>query len=435
VSSAAAQPAGPAPLHGAALAIAAISLALGSFMQVLDSTIANVSLPTISGNLGESNETGTWVITAFAVANGVTVPLTGWLMRRFGVVTTFTASVALFTVASLLCGIAWSLPSLIFFRLLQGAVSGPMIPGSQALLIAIFPGEKRAVALAIWSMTALVGPVMGPILGGYISDHFHWGWIFLINVPVGIFTVSTLLARMRAYNTPPTKLPIDLGGLVLLVLWVGALQVVLDLGKDADNIRVDAATTLLFVGYGSGGIGVIDPQSNSKIKAFPLKAHPESFQLDNTAGEIFVNLPNVRSIAVLNKNIGELRATWPMRYGANFAMALDNERKRVLVVFRSPAKFAALDMQTGAVAGETDACGDADDLFLDAKRKHIYISCGAGFVDVLNADDPKYLRLARVPTVSGARTALFVSEMDQFLLAVRAHAAEPAAIWVYRAAP
>ena len=208
-----------------------------------------------------------------------------------------------------------------------------------------------------------------------------------------------------------------------------------DLGKDADNIRVDAATTLLFVGYGSGGIGVIDPQSNSKIKAFPLKAHPESFQLDNTAGEIFVNLPNVRSIAVLNKNIGELRATWPMRYGANFAMALDNERKRVLVVFRSPAKFAALDMQTGAVAGETDACGDADDLFLDAKRKRIYISCGAGFIDVLNADDPKYLRLARVPTVSGARTALFVPQMDQFLLAVRARAAEPAAIWVYRAAP
>ena len=116
-------------------------------------------------------------------------------------------------------------------------------------------------------------------------------------------------------------------------------------------------------------------------------------------------------------------------------MALDNERKRVLVVFRSPAKFAAFDMQTGAVAGETDACGDADDLFLDAKRKRIYISCGAGFIDVLNADDPKYLRLARVPTVSGARTALFVPEMDQFLLAVRAHAAEPAAIWVYRAAP
>ena len=207
----------------------------------------------------------------------------------------------------------------------------------------------------------------------------------------------------------------------------------IDLGKDADNIRVDAATTLLYVGYGDGGIGVIDPQSNSKIKAFPLKAHPESFQLENAAGEMFVNLPNARSIAVLNK-IGELRATWPMRYGANFAMAIDNERKRVLVVFRNPAKFAAFDMQTGTVAGETDACGDADDLFLDAKRKRIYISCGAGFIDVLNADDPKYLRLARVPTVSGARTALYVPEMDQFLLAVRAHAAEPAAIWVYRAA-
>jgi MFS transporter, DHA2 family, multidrug resistance protein len=224
----------PPPLRGAALTFVALALALGTFMQVLDSTIANVALPTIAGNLGESSDTGTWVITAFAAANGVTVPLTGWLMRRFGLVNTFTASVALFTLASFLCGIAWDLPSLVVFRLLQGAVSGPMIPGSQALLIAIFPPQKRTTALSIWSMTALVGPVAGPIMGGYISDHIHWGWIFLINVPVGFVTVGALLAKLRPYNSEPVKMPLDIGGVLLLAMWVGSLQVVLDLGKNAD---------------------------------------------------------------------------------------------------------------------------------------------------------------------------------------------------------
>ncbi len=224
----------PPPLHGVTLAIVAVALSLGTFMQVLDSTIANVSLPTIVGNLGESADKGTWIITAFAVANGVTLPLTGWLMRRFGIVTTFLASVLLFTLASLLCGLAWDLPSLVAFRLLQGAVSGPLIPGSQALLIAVYPPGKRSVALAIWSVTVLVGPVIGPLLGGYISDHFHWGWIFLINVPVGILAALTLAPRMRQFNTPPVKLPIDMVGLGLLVVWVGALQLVLDLGKNAD---------------------------------------------------------------------------------------------------------------------------------------------------------------------------------------------------------
>ncbi|WP_206241357.1 DHA2 family efflux MFS transporter permease subunit [Novosphingobium terrae] len=226
--------AAPPPLHGLELTMVALALALGTFMQVLDSTIANVSLQTIAGNLGESSDTATWVITAFAMANGVTVPLTGWFMRRFGVVTTFTTSVALFTVASGLCGIAWSLPSLVIFRLLQGAVSGPMIPGSQALLMAVFPPEKRNLALSIWSMTALIGPVMGPILGGYISDHYHWGWIFLINVPIGFLTVGALITKLRPYNTAPMKLPIDVVGLALLITWVGTLQVVLDLGNDRD---------------------------------------------------------------------------------------------------------------------------------------------------------------------------------------------------------
>nr|WP_220129690.1 DHA2 family efflux MFS transporter permease subunit [Sphingomonas chungangi] len=221
-------------MTGAGLWITATALALGTFMQVLDGTIANVALPTISGNLGVSTDSGTWVITSFACANGVTVPLTGWLMGRLGVVRTFTVSVLAFTVASLLCGIAWSLPSLIAFRILQGAVSGPMIPGSQALLIAIFPHDKRSTALAMWSMTTLVAPVLGPVMGGYISDNYHWGWIFLINVPVGIIAGLVTWRSLASRETPTRKLPIDTVGLFLLAFWVFSLQTMLDLGKDRD---------------------------------------------------------------------------------------------------------------------------------------------------------------------------------------------------------
>jgi DHA2 family multidrug resistance protein len=230
----AAAPPAPPPLSGVRLGVTALALALGTFMMVLDTTIANVSLPPIAGNLGVSSDNSTWVVTFFAVANGVAVPLTGWLMRRFGVVKVFCVSVMLFTFASFLCGIAWSLNSLIAFRVLQGAVSGPMMPGSQALLIAIFPPQKRATALGIWSMTTLVAPIMGPVLGGYISDNYHWSWIFLINVPFGIVAGLICWTNLRSRETPTMKLPIDTVGLALLVIWVGSMQVMLDLGKNAD---------------------------------------------------------------------------------------------------------------------------------------------------------------------------------------------------------
>ncbi len=250
MAGAAANPDG-APLRGGALALVAFALALGTFMQVLDGTIANVSLPTIAGNLGVSSDNSTWIVTAFAVANGVAVPLTGWLMGRFGVVRTFCTSVILFTAASFLCGIAWNLPSLIGFRILQGAVSGPMIPGSQALLIAIFPPEKRGTALGIWSITTLVAPIMGPILGGYISDNYHWSWIFLINVPFGLFCGAVCWNGLKTRETPTRKLPIDQVGLVLLVVWVGALQIVLDLGKNDDwfaSTRIVACAIIAAIG-------------------------------------------------------------------------------------------------------------------------------------------------------------------------------------------
>jgi DHA2 family multidrug resistance protein len=223
-----------APLTGAPRAVTILALALGTFMQVLDTTIANVSIPTIAGNLGVSADSGTWIITSFAVANGASVPLTGWLMQRFGVVRTFVLSVLLFTVTSFLCGISWSLPVLLVFRVAQGAMSGPIIPGSQALLLTLFPAEKKGTALAIWSVTTLVAPICGPILGGYISDNYDWSWIFLINVPVGLFCCAVCWMNLRTRETPIRKLPIDTVGLVLLFVWVGALQIMLDQGKNSD---------------------------------------------------------------------------------------------------------------------------------------------------------------------------------------------------------
>ncbi|MBV9512177.1 MAG: DHA2 family efflux MFS transporter permease subunit [Caulobacteraceae bacterium] len=239
-------------MTGVSLAVVSIALALGTFMQVLDSTIANVSIPTIAGNLGVSASQGTWVITAFAVANGVSVPLTAWLMGRYGVVKTFVASVALFTIASFLCGISWNLDSLILFRILQGAVSGPMIPGSQALLIMIFPPNKRGTALAIWSMTTLVAPICGPILGGWISDNMSWRWIFFINVPVGAFCALICYRGLISRETPTFKRPIDTVGFLLLLLWVCSLQVLLDRGKDADWFHsgfIVALGVVSFVGF------------------------------------------------------------------------------------------------------------------------------------------------------------------------------------------
>lgn len=247
MSAAETTPPGARPLTGVRRTTVAVALALGTFMMVLDSTIANVSLPTIAGNLGVSSRNSTWVITAFAAANGVSMPLTGWLMRRFGVIRTFCMSLALFTLMSFLCGMAWSLPSLVFFRVLQGAVAGPMMPGSQSLLIAIYPPGKRATALGIWSITTLVGPIVGPILGGYISDNYHWSWIFLINVPIGIFTSLYCWSMLRDREVPPQKLPIDTIGLILLVVWVASLQILLDLGEDADWFNSPMIVTLTII--------------------------------------------------------------------------------------------------------------------------------------------------------------------------------------------
>jgi MFS transporter, DHA2 family, multidrug resistance protein len=211
-----------------------VALALATFMQVLDTTIANVSLATIAGNLGVSNDQSTWVITSFAVSNAIALPLTGWLTRRFGEVRLFVAATLLFSLASFLCGMAFNMSSLVGFRALQGFVAGPMYPITQALLISIYPPNRRSHALALLATVTVVAPIAGPILGGWITDNYSWPWIFFINVPIGLFSSFTVWRLMRHKPATLERPRMDYVGLVTLVLGVGALQLVLDKGNDED---------------------------------------------------------------------------------------------------------------------------------------------------------------------------------------------------------
>jgi YVTN family beta-propeller protein len=209
----------------------------------------------------------------------------------------------------------------------------------------------------------------------------------------------------------------------------------IDLGSDADNIRIDAEGGKLLIGYGSGALAAVDPASNQRIATYPLKAHPESFQIDSRSNRIFVNLPSVHAIAVLDRATGNELASWSMRHGGNFAMALDRDEARVFTVFRSPSKLVAYSYEKGTAVAEVDGCGDADDVFMDTIRKRLYVSCGAGFVDVFGAEAMPPRRLARFVSVEGARTSLFVPELDRLYVVVRARAGQGAAIWVYRPSP
>jgi DHA2 family multidrug resistance protein len=221
-------------LKGGQLALASVAVALATFMTVLDTSIANVAIPHIAGNLGASVDEGTWVITVFAAANAVAIPLTGWLAQRMGQVRLFVGSILLFVLASWLCGSAPSLPVLLCARVLQGLVAGPLIPLSQAILLGSYPKEKSGTALGLWAMTATVGPIAGPLLGGWITDSYNWSWIFYVNIPVGLFAAGVTWMIYRNRETPTKKLPIDVVGLALLIVWVGSLQVMLDKGHDLD---------------------------------------------------------------------------------------------------------------------------------------------------------------------------------------------------------
>ncbi len=211
-----------------------LALGLANFMVVLDLTIANVSVPHIAGDLGISPSQGTWVITSYAVAEAIVVPLTGWLANRFGAVRMFTLSAFGFGIFSVLCGSSLTLGMLVACRVGQGLCGGPLMPLTQTLLMRVYPPEKRAQAMGIWAMTSLMGPASGPIVGGFISDNMSWHWIFFINVPVVIFCAGAARALLKPVETPTTKLPIDIVGLLLLIVWISCLQIMLDIGREHD---------------------------------------------------------------------------------------------------------------------------------------------------------------------------------------------------------
>lgn len=240
------------PLTGGLLWFAAIILAAANFVAVLDMTIANVSVPTIAGGLGATSSQGTWVITSYAVAEAITVPLTGWLAARFGAVRVFTLAMACFGGFSALCGLANSLGMLVFARICQGLAGGPLMPLSQTLLLRIFPKEKATVAVGVWSMTTLVAPVLGPILGGYLCDEYSWPWIFNINLPIAFSCAFIAWRLLKRYEEPLVRNPIDRVGLFLLLVWVSSLQLVLDEGKNLDwfsSPEIVALSVIAAIGF------------------------------------------------------------------------------------------------------------------------------------------------------------------------------------------
>src|SRR5271168_3144642 len=229
----------------------AVVVALAAFMEVLDTSIANVALPYMAGNLGASNDQSTWVLTSYLVSNAIILPISGWLAGALGRKRFFMACLGIFTASSLLCGIAPNLGLLLLFRVLQGAGGGGLQPMAQAILADSFPPQQRGLAFALYGITAILAPTVGPTLGGWITFNYSWRWIFFINLPVGVIT--WFLVR-RFVEDPPylsrvkaAGVKLDYIGIALLTLGIGALQVSLDRGQEDDWFGSQVITTLVVV--------------------------------------------------------------------------------------------------------------------------------------------------------------------------------------------
>ncbi len=222
------------PLSGLPLYLMTLGLSLGTFMLVLDYSIANVSIPYIAGDLAVSNDQGTYVITSFAVGNAIALPTTGWLTKRVGAVKLICISLIFFIIFSWLCGASVSFEMLVLSRFFQGFCSGPMVPLSQSLLVMNYPPQKKNTALAIWSTIVVAAPVLGPLLGGWISFDYKWPWIFYINIPFGILSLGLIWMILKQRETPIQKESIDWVGFLLLAVFVTCLQVLLDKGEQYD---------------------------------------------------------------------------------------------------------------------------------------------------------------------------------------------------------
>jgi DHA2 family multidrug resistance protein len=237
--------------------IVAVTVMVPTLIEIIDTSVVNVSLAHISGSLSAGVDESTWTITSYLVANAIIIPITGWLSRLFGRKLYLLVSVAIFTASSLFCGLAWSLESLIFFRVFQGLGGGALQPISQSILLETFPPRQHGVAMAFFGLGIMFGPILGPIVGGWITDNWSWHWIFFINVPIGMLSIAL---TMMAIHDPPymkrTRMPIDYAGLVLIALGLGCLQIVLDKGQREDWFSsglivwltvISAASLVLFV--------------------------------------------------------------------------------------------------------------------------------------------------------------------------------------------
>ncbi|MGO8793266.1 MAG: DHA2 family efflux MFS transporter permease subunit, partial [Candidatus Sulfotelmatobacter sp.] len=230
----------------------AATVTLATFMEVLDSSIANVALPHIAGSMGATYEESTWVLTSYLVSSAIVLPVSGWLSTVFGRKRFYMGCVVIFTLCSFLCGIAPSLPFLIVARILQGAGGGGLQPSEQAILADTFPAKQRGMAFALYGMAVVVAPAIGPTLGGWITDNFSWHWIFFINIPIG--TLSLFLTS-RLVEDPPwlkqekrSSIRIDYTGLALIVVAIGTLQFVLDKGQEENWFASSLVTTMFSIG-------------------------------------------------------------------------------------------------------------------------------------------------------------------------------------------
>src|ERR1700758_125926 len=225
---------------------------LGTFMEVLDTTVVNVSLPHIPGNLSASVDESTWVLTSYLVANAIILPMTGWLANHFGRKRVLIASITGFTISSFLCGLAPSLPLLILFRVIQGASGGGLQPLSQAIMLEAFPPEKRGKAMAFWGLGIVVAPMLGPVLGGWITDSYSWRWVFYINLPVGM--IAVIMMRLFIVDPPYIRRSadkVDFWGIGMLAVGIAALQILLDKGQQDDWFSSHLILTLALIGLAS----------------------------------------------------------------------------------------------------------------------------------------------------------------------------------------
>jgi hypothetical protein len=257
-----------------------------------------------------------------------------------------------------------------------------------------------------------------------------------------VMQITTGLSKPQGlgYHVPTDTLYVANGGNGTLAMFSGDGYrpiASITVGDDADNVRVDEIGNQVFVAYGdntlgNGALGVIDPIGRTKIADIALKAHPESFQIHRGSNRIFLNDPTNASVALVDLAARRLVSAWPTNNGSNFPMTLNNAAEQVVVAFRAPAKLGVFSMKDGTSVTNSELCGDADDMFMDTKRQRIYVSCGEGFIETFDARGGTYNRIGRIATAAGARTSLFVPELDLLFLAARATASEPATIWVFR---